>query len=144
MNTQTIIISGFPGIGKSFLSIWEGDKVLDLDSGNFTGDNKWQLYKQALIDSIGKYEYILVSTHPETRIILNELNAPYFIIFPDKSLKKEYIQRYKQRENNNSFIKLMEEHFEDFVDSIEDSEIEGIKVKLDKPNMFLKDIYKKL
>ena len=136
---QTIIISGFPGIGKSFLSITEGDKVLDLDSGNFTGDNKWQLYKQTLIDSIGKYKYLLVSTHDETRIILNELNAPYFIIFPDKSLKKEYIQRYKERGNNDSFIKLMEEHFENFVNSIENSK-GGVKIKLDKPDMFLKDI----
>jgi hypothetical protein len=136
---ESTIISGFPGIGKSFLSIWKGDAVLDLDSGNFLGDNKWQLYKQALIDGIGKYEYILVSTHDETRIILNELNAPYFIIFPDKSLKKEYIQRYKERGNNGSFIKLMEEYFEDFVNSIENSK-GGVKIKLDKPDMFLKDI----
>lgn len=33
----------------------------------------------------------------------------------------------------------MEENFDDFVDSIEDSE-GGIKIKLDKPDVFLKDV----
>ena len=140
---KSTIISGFPGIGKSFLSILEGDKVLDLDSGNFSGENKWSLYKQTLLESIGKYKYILVSTHIETRDILNELNIPYYIIFPDKSLKPNYIQRYQQRGNNPSFIKLMEDHFEDFIDSIESGK-GGIKIKLDKPDIFLKDIYQKL
>lgn len=140
MENKSTIISGFPGIGKSFLSILEGDNVLDLDSGNFSGEHKWQLYKQNLLESIGKYKYILVSTHKETRDILNSsLNDPYYIVYPDKSLKSNFIMRYKQRGNNNSFIKMMEEHFEDFVDSIEGSK-GGIKIKLDSPDVFLKDI----
>ena len=136
---ESTIISGFPGIGKSFLSIWKGDAVLDLDSANFTGENKWENYKNTLINSIGKYKYILVSTHPQTREILDELNIEYYIVYPDKSLKSNFIMRYKERNNNNSFIKLMEEHFENFVNSIENSK-GGVKIKLDKPDMFLKDI----
>ncbi len=65
MNKQTII-SDF-GVGN-LLFISEGDRVLDLDS-EILSNNKWGLYKQVLMDGIGKYEYILVSTHPETRAI---------------------------------------------------------------------------
>ncbi len=68
---------------KILLFISEGDKVLDLDSGNFTG-NKWGLYKQVLMDGIGKYEYILV-VPTGNQGYFKQLNIPYYIIYPDKS-----------------------------------------------------------
>lgn len=140
---DTIIISGFPGVGKSFLG--EGnDDFIDLDSSRYTGEDRWQRYKERIEDALGIYKHIFVSSHQETRDILNELGLKYYVVYPDKNLKEEYLKRYKERKSPDEFIELMDRNFETFIDSIENNSPNGVKVKLTKDGDFLKTVIYKL
>lgn len=140
---DTIIISGFPGVGKSFLGE-DNDDFIDLDSSRYVGEDRWQRYKERIEDALGIYKYIFVSSHQETRNILKELGLKYYVVYPDKNLKEEYLRRYKERRSPNEFIELMDKSFESFVDSIENNSPNGIKVKLTKDSDFLKTVIYKL
>ena len=110
---DTIIISGFPGVGKSFLGK-NNDDFIDLDSSRYAGEDKWQRYKERIEDALGIYKYIFVSSHQETRDILNELGFKYYVVYPDKNLKEEYLKRYKERGSKEDFIDLMDNNFESY------------------------------
>ena len=140
---DTVIISGFPGVGKSFLGK-NNDDFIDLDSSRYAGEDRWQRYKERIEDALGIYKYIFVSSHQETRDILNELGLKYYVVYPDKNLKEEYLKRYKERGSKEDFIDLMNNNFESFIDSIENNSPNGVKVKLTKSDDFLKTVIYKL
>ena len=140
---DTIIISGFPGVGKSFLGK-NNDDFIDLDSSRYAGEDRWRRYKERIEDALGIYKYIFVSSHQETRDILNELGLKYYVVYPDKNLKEEYLKRYKERKSPDEFIELMDRNFETFIDSIENNSPNGVKVKLTKDGDFLKTVIYKL
>ena len=140
---DTVIISGFPGVGKSFLGK-NNDDFIDLDSSRYAGEDRWQRYKERIEDALGIYKYIFVSSHQETRDILNELGLKYYVVYPDKNLKEEYLKRYKERGSKEDFIDLIDNNFESFIDSIENNSPNGVKVKLTKYSDFLKTVIYKL
>ena len=123
---KTVIVSGFPGIGKSTLSLRTSLNVLDLDSSKFSwcpsddsrsscprGDyernrnpNASSDYGKAIIEEYSKdtYDYIFVSTHQDTRKFLSEQKIPYLLVYPDKSRKDEFNTNYHDRGSPTGLI----------------------------------------
>lgn len=121
LGRETTVICGFPGLGKSSAA---GKHIADLDSADFMGPNRWEDYERAIKEQIGKVNYILVSCHPETRAILKNLGIHYYIAYPDRSLKEEYLERYRKRG-----------------DSIESDDYEDCtKIRIVKPGRYVKDV----
>lgn len=124
---KTKVISGFPGVGKSTLTKNATDKVmLDSDSSQYS----WlepgvrhpdfpNNYMERIKENIGKVDYIFVSSHDVVREALEANRIPYTIVYPSKELKQEYIQRYIDRGNNDAFVRLLEEKYEEFIEGIE-------------------------
>lgn len=113
------VISGFPGIGKShfFNSQQErGLKVMDSDSSKFPKDNFPLNYLQHIGEAKSQCDYLLVSSHDVVRAALVEAGIDYTLVYPDKSLKKEYMQRYKLRGSPQPFLDLMEKNWDSFID----------------------------
>lgn len=113
------VISGFPGVGKShfFNSQQElGLKVMDSDSSKFPKDNFPQNYMQHIGEAISQCDYLLVSSHDAVRKALVDAGIRYTLVYPDKSLKKEYMRRYKERGSPQPFLELMEKNWDSFVD----------------------------
>lgn len=129
---MTKIISGFPGVGKSHLGKRSDNevKVLDLESSNFKGENRWEDYKKEIKNQVGKVDVLFVSSHKETRKILSELGLNFYLVYPDRSLKDEYMRRYRERGSSESFIDMMDKNFDLFIDSIENEEVRCAKIKL--------------
>jgi hypothetical protein len=146
---KTVIISGFPGIGKSYFHQNNPDLiVLDSDSSNFSWLSEGvrhpdfpNNYMEHIKSNIGKVTVILVSSHKVVRDALRENGIEYTLMYPDKSLKDEYIERYKNRGSNDTFIKMINENWGNFIDDIE-SDTFPVKVKLEK-NQYLKDVFVK-
>ncbi|MEG0873589.1 MAG: serine hydrolase domain-containing protein [Clostridia bacterium] len=147
MIKETIIISGFPGIGKSKLYKEQGnyrEKILELDSKAFSrlknGDknkNFVHQYLKKIKSNIGKVDVIIISQGQEVRQALDESNISYILVYPDKSLKNEYIKRYIAQGRTEEFVKRVSRDFEDWVKEIEN--YSGVKFKLNE-NEHLKDI----
>lgn len=138
MINKTIIVSAFPGCGKSTFhkSMLEGnykvnispDKsitsdfcLFDSDSSNFNKDHfpeNYITHLKVLSNGTG-CKMILVSSHDIVRKEMFLEGIPYLLVYPSREIKEEYIQRYIDRGNNDLFINLLKEKWDDFIDSCE-------------------------
>ena len=138
---RTAIISAFPGCGKSyFYNKYNGEiragrtpwKILDSDSSEFSwikdengcntkerNPNFPNNYIQHIKDNIGKVDIIFVSSHKEVRKALKDNEINFFLFFPEKSLKEDFIQRYIKRGNNESFVNFIYDNWDNFIDEME-------------------------
>ncbi|GFN32481.1 hypothetical protein [Paenibacillus xylaniclasticus] len=143
---NTKVISGFPAVGKSYFFNQDlGFEVLDSDSSQFSWLSEGARhpdfpnnYMEHIKNNIGKVDIILVSSHDVVRAALKENEIAYTLVYPDKSLKDEYIERFKNRGNNEGFINFISSKWDEFIEDIE-NETYPNKVKL-KSNQYLKDL----
>ena len=120
MEKQTRLISAFPGCGKSHLFKNKGKRaILDSDSSKFNKDYFPENYMQHIKNNMGKADIICISSHDVVREALVESKLPFTLVYPDRSIKEEYIQRYKDRGNEESFVKLLENNWEAWMDGME-------------------------
>ena len=109
--------------------------MLDSDSSQFSwikdenGNNTKERdpnfptnYIKHIKDNIGKVDVIFVSSHDIVRKALNENNINFFMVYPDKSMKEEWIRRFRERGNDEGFIKFISDNWDDFIDEIEKEE----------------------
>ncbi len=76
------------------------------------------------------------------RNALKENEISYTLVYPDISLKEEYIQRYKSRGNNEKFISFIADNWESFIKDMENEKF-PILVKLES-NEYLSDVFNEL
>jgi len=135
---DTLVISGFPGIGKSHFfrkNEKQGKIVLDSDSSLFSwvkdkdGNNTKERnpyfpgnYINHIKKNIGDADIILVSSHKIVRDALVENDIPFTLVYPSRSIKEEYLQRYIDRGSDNPFIKLLDNNWDNFLDEMEQQE----------------------
>lgn len=139
-----LLISAFPGTGKStihkkaeeynlikcHISVDKetgevtrdiprvpGVRVFDSDSSLFPKDNFPANYIAAIKETIElcPHVVILISSHEEVRDALKAAGLEYDLVYPNQSLKDEYVQRYEQRGSPESFVRLMDDRWEQFI-----------------------------
>lgn len=151
-----MIISGFPGIGKTYYAN-HFKNALDLDSTPFSklenGEKNPEFpnnYINKIKEVKDKYDIIFVSSHNETRLALANANLEYIVIYPDLTSignKEAFMKRYETREhhtNRDNFVKLMKDNFEKFAIDLmlDENAKQHISIDLTKENLV--DIIKKL
>lgn len=120
------VISGFPGVGKTRLSKDNRFKVLDSDSSKFswiynedgTKDRNPDFpnnYITHIKDNLEFADIILVSSHKDVRKALIENEIEFALVYPNISLKFEYLDRYKERGDTEEFINMMDSNWDQFV-----------------------------
>ncbi len=138
-NYQTLLISAFPGCGKSYLfNHPDGLKILDSDSSKFDKNNFPENYIQHIKENIDKADIILISSHEDVRKALVENNLSFLLVFPKINLKNEYLKRYEERGSPESFIKLLNNNWDNWITDC-DNQDKCLKYQLSKGE-FLSDI----
>ncbi len=137
-NKKTLIISAFPGTGKTYLFNNTDKTILDSDSSKFDKTKFPENYIQHIKDNIGKVDIILVSSHKPVRDALVANKIDFTLVYPSKELKEEYINRYKQRGSPETFIDLITKNWENWIDELS-NQIGCTKCELSKGE-YLKDI----
>lgn len=148
----TIVISAFPGCGKTYMYKNYNGKpftMLDSDSSQFSwvkdenGNNTKERnpdfpnnYIKHVKSNFGKVDVIFVSSHSVVRKALSDNNVRFFMIYPDKSMKEKWIRRFKERGNDENFIKFISDNWDNFIDEIE-NEIEVGKEMLTDKNPYI-------
>lgn len=114
------VYSAFPGTGKSTYSEISGLNVIDLDSSDFDKENFPENYIQHIKEKIEdpEVDFILVSSHKTLRDALDYHEIPFVLVYPERSIKEEYINRFKLRGNPESFIKLLDEYWDGWIDEM--------------------------
>lgn len=133
------IIAGFPGVGKSTAADSKEWMFLDMESSDYhwiasADDTKicnpnWpNNYVDTILEAARNtgttHIYILISTHNEVLAELDRRKIYYTAVLPKS--KDIYIQRYRDRGNDEAFIQKLEENFESFIQSVESTNVFGI------------------
>lgn len=142
---NTIVIAGFPGVGKTVLTR-KGDLVVfDSDSSQFSWIKKGERdpdfpnnYMRHIKENMGKADYILISSHDVVRKALEENDVEYTLVYPAIGLKEEYLQRYKDRGNDDKFIAFIDSKWDEFIEDIEKEEFPKL-IKLEG-HQYLSDV----
>lgn len=124
---RTKIVAGFPGIGKTIFCKKYPDMALDSDSSFFSwmkdenGNNTNQRnpifptnYINHIKQNIGQYEFIMVSTHLSVREALLDNCLFFYYVMPDYHKKNEFLKRYLDRANHQTFIKMLDDNWDIF------------------------------
>lgn len=113
--TMTMVIAGFPGVGKTTATKLLKEKgiiVLDSDSSKFDKQhfpaNYIEHIKTALAED--KTDIIFVSTHAEVLSALQEANIEFAIVYPDLGLKQAYLEKYINRKSPQALIDKIDEN----------------------------------
>jgi len=122
----TKVICGFPGIGKSYFKNNTNKHVLDSDSSLFSwsapnvrNPNFPKNYIEHIKNNVGKVEIILVSSHKIVRDALLANHISFTIVYPEKSLKQEYLKRFVNRKSPKEFVELLSNNWNNWINEIE-------------------------
>lgn len=127
------------GCGKttSYVKLKNKIDILDSDSSTFDKKDFPNNYIEHIKENIGKVDIIFVSSHQVVRNAMKENDIKYSMYYPAKRRKKEMLELYKMRGNNEDFIWFLENNFDFFIDNIENEEIDGNKVRLENEGDFI-------
>jgi hypothetical protein len=144
---ETLVICGFPGVGKSHAASnlhdpYNGEFVIDSDSSKFPKDGFPLNYLKSIYFDyhVNKPTLLFVSSHADVREGLINIKIPYVLVYPDKGLLGEYIQRYLDRGSNKAFIDLLFTNWNEWIDGCEQEKTE--KIKLTKGQFLIDAIFK--
>ena len=140
-----LVISCFPGGGKSTickearkLGMFHVDvkkdgelgdlapeclvPLFDSDSSLFPKDGFPQNYIDHIKGILETYPdvVIMVSSHDNVREALAENDIPFVLAYPQRELKDEYLNRYKERGSHEKFVEFMENNWNNFITSAEE------------------------
>lgn len=135
---ETKIISAFPACGKThyFENNKDSKIILDSDSSKFSwiysdvgaSVNTLKLVKakirnpefpknyiEHIKENIGKVDYIFVSSHDIVRKALNESGIDFIIVYPEQTLKAEWVGRCFLRGSGEKFCKLIADNWDGWI-----------------------------
>jgi hypothetical protein len=154
---STKIISAFPGCGKTYFHNNNKNTTLDSDSSHFSwikdenGNNTKERnpnfpknYIKHIQDNLGRYDFIFVSSHKEVRDALIDNNLFFYLFFPNKNRKEEFVERYKHRGSPEPFINLISNKWDEWILEIENEESEGKYKKIEMNLANLEEEIKRL
>lgn len=136
----TKVYSAFPGVGKTTYFNTTSKNVLDSDSSKFDKKKFPENYIEHIVRNIQdpNVDKILVSSHKDVRDALVARGINFVLVYPDASLKDEYIQRYKNRGNNDAFVELLNNNWDSWMREM-DNQKGCYKVKLNA-GQYLTDV----
>jgi hypothetical protein len=135
---ETLIVSAFPGCGKSYLFNKSDKIILDSDSSKFDKTEFPQNYIKHIKENIGKADIILVSSHKDVRDSLVANSIDFTLVYPDIDLKDDYINRYVERCSPQPFIDLISKNWDNWINEM-CNQIECKTIRL-KKGQFLSDV----
>ena len=138
---MTIVIAGFPGIGKSYFKENHLElKVVDSDSSSFSKDPWFPLnYMNHLKTQLKSADVVLISTHKVVRQALEFHKIEHIIVVPEASAveREHYLQRYRDRGSSEQFISLINDNWYDWLVDIG----KGSNVHTLAPGEYLEDAW---
>lgn len=116
---STTICAAFCGTGKSYLSNTFPNEYQEIECWEYRKSKDFpNNYVEAVINKIDKVKYLLISTDP---VILKELYKwvdSIILVYPDNSLKEEYMKRYCDRNSGYDFIGVMYKHWDEWLNEL--------------------------
>ena len=130
---NTKVIAAFPACGKTYCFDRNEDySILDSDSSKFSWIYPGGLetkrrnpdfpknYIEHIKENIGKVDYIFVSTHEEVRNALTEADIDFTLVFPQQSLRAEWVGRCFICGSDEKFCRMIADQWDDWILKMEE------------------------
>ena len=115
---KTLLVSAFPGTGKTWFHRNTHMKCLDSDSSTFDKADFPANYIRHIRANMGSMDIIMISSHKEVRDALVEAGLKFVLVYPSKAALSEYLRRYKERGSPEGFIKLLEANWGNWIEEL--------------------------
>ena len=143
-----IILSSFPGCGKTYLMNTHGDKAKILDAfaalgheGEPTADTHeydYNLFVDAVMREVGKYDIVFIPVGEEYLDAFNKRNIDYDVFYPSKERRGEFIENMVRKRMKPQGIMMLDRDFDKMVDRIDNIEAENCyKHKMNEQGHFI-------
>ena len=116
-----LVVSAFPGTGKTwFYKKWEDSGVVfDSDSSQFPKDGFPANYITAIKAKMEFADIVMVSSHKVVRDALLDAGIRFLLVYPDISLKEEYLKRFVDRGSPAAFVELLSQNWDAWIAELE-------------------------
>ena len=114
-----IIVSTFPGIGKTYFSNLYGDKIKIAD---FSSYNDFETLSERIIGVVDNNDVVFVGHDNSFRNALDERNLDYDIFYPSKERRGEIIENCVRKREKPNRIREIDANFNKWVDEIDNDE----------------------
>lgn len=128
-SNESLIMASFACLGKTTFTDKNPDIALDIESIHYArnynnknpndeiakGDDNWRLnseypsnYIKKVVDSIGKYRVIFLTTAEDALNELDKINIKYTILYPGPKRKRQILIDAQKRGNDKAFVTLLD------------------------------------
>ena len=114
---STRVIAAFPGCGKSTMSATDLE-IGDLDSSLFDKAAFPGNYVAHIKERV-EVGAAFVSSHSAVRDALVESGIDFWLVYPARECKAEYLQRYRERGSPEKFIELLDANWDTWISECE-------------------------
>lgn len=150
---KTLIVSAFPGCGKSYLA--QNCKIdnytfCDKDNGYLDNEEQFKTYVSEILELVGKFDFILISQYPQILKMLYSLHIPYIVIAPNnisylstntkQLIKQQWFGRFYLRKNSSEWINLIYNNYDKWTSLHHLKSMRPKKIILLNYNEYLSDI----
>lgn len=128
-NISCKVWSVFPICGKTYCANKLGINAVDSDSSQFSWIIKEgkkirnpdfpRNYIEHIKDATTKHDYVFVSSHQEVRTALEKEGIPFVLVYPNRSLLSNWIERYQKRDVNGFFIQALIDNWDKWQDELD-------------------------
>lgn len=118
---SAILVSAFPGMGKTYAFNILGKqlKILDSDSSKFDKSDFPKNYIEHIKENIANNDIIFISSHKEVRDALEMENIDFDLFYPSKDRRNEFLENYVARHSSRDLIMKIDNHWNEWIDEIE-------------------------
>lgn len=109
------IISAFCGTGKTYMCRMSYGRLVEFECWKYSNSHRFPVnIIKCIISVYEKIDGIFISTNP---MVLNELPEKMNVtmVYPELSLKDEYIERFVRRGSSDDFISTLSKYWEPWI-----------------------------
>ena len=133
--TKTILCAAFPGTGKTHICKHTKLKATEVEFWQYESQTQYIQDVKALI---GEVDFVFLSTEVEGLQLLYNEGLEIFLVYPQKNLRNEYLDRYIERDNPYDFIGTMMKFWDTTIEKLQEQKY--FKHFILEKNQYLNDV----
>lgn len=134
----TVLCAAFCGSGKTFICNNSEHRAVEVEFWQYKSKGLTKEFIRDVKKHYGKVDYIFLSTDPDGLELLNKEGYDITLVYPERELRNEYLDRYIERENPYDFIGTMMLRWNKIIDELD--ELTYCKKIILKEGEYLKDV----
>lgn len=112
-----MLYASFCGTGKTHICNNTDIKAIEVEYYKYK-DGLQNEYIDAIKNQINKVDYIFISTEPENLKLLHSQGFDITLIYPENSLRNEYLDRYINRDSSPEFIGAFMKYWDKWINEL--------------------------